>query len=134
MRSKSGSRRMTTVEQANELTRQPLAALVRQREALHGSRMAAYDAVGTALGRSGSWVRKVIGRAPDVQVGLHDWLNINAICARLDAASERLEAHTAAREAQRAGREADAGAGPVRSGDPQGGEVADAAVNDGGSS
>lgn len=95
MRSKSGSRRMLTIEQANERAREPLLALVMRRQASYGSRMAAYEAVGSSIGRSGSWVRKIIGRSSEVTVGLHDWLNINAICARLDAYSERLEHQTA---------------------------------------
>ncbi len=132
MRAKSGSRRMVTVEQASEQAREPLFRLVRQREQVLGSRMDAYDAVGSAIGRSASWVRKVVGRSADVTVGLHDWININAICARLDAASERLEARTADREARRAIHEADAVAGQVLSGDHQRGEVSHARVNHGG--
>ncbi|MCJ2085534.1 hypothetical protein MKK88_05930 [Methylobacterium sp. E-005] len=87
---------MTTVEQARELARQPLFALVLKREKAIGSRMGAYKSIGDALGRSATWVRGVVGRSPDVTVGLHDWLNINKLCDRLDAYSERLEAETAA--------------------------------------
>lgn len=125
MRSNSGSRRMVTVEQANEVARDPLLRLVLDRKDLTGSLMAAYDDVGERLGRSPSWVRKVIGRAADVTVGLHDWLNINTLCARLDAASERLEAATTAREeARRAVREAAAISGPIWSGRDPGGPFA----------
>ncbi|WP_091678466.1 hypothetical protein [Methylobacterium sp. 275MFSha3.1] len=120
---------MVTVEQANEVARDPLLRLVLDRKDRTGSLMAAYDDVGGCLGRSPSWVRKVIGRAADVSVGLHDWLNINTLCARLDAASARLEAATAAREeARRAVREAAAVAGPLRSGRDSGPAVAPACV------
>lgn len=129
MRSKSRWRRMVTVEQANEVARDPLLRLVLDRKDRTGSLMAAYDDVGGCLGRSPSWVRKVIGRAADVSVGLHDWLNINTLCARLDAASARLEAATAAREeTRRAVREAASVAGPLRSGRDPGPAVAPARV------
>lgn len=126
---------MVTAEQANEVARDPLLRLVLDRKDLTGSLMAAYDDVGERLGRSPSWVRKVIGRAADVSVGLHDWLNINTLCARLDAASGRLEAATAAREeARRAVREAAAVSGPVRSGRDPGGSFAPAPLSSAASS
>lgn len=97
MRSKSGDGRvMITAEQALERARSPLAALVAERERSAGSRMRAYGLVGAPLGRSATWVRKVLGRAPDVSVGLHDALNIAAlyerVCARIEARADKVEA------------------------------------------
>lgn len=97
MRSKSGDGRvMITAEQALERARSPLAALVAERERSAGSRMRAYGLVGAPLGRSATWVRKVLGRAPDVTVGLHDALNIATlyarVCARIEAAADKVEA------------------------------------------
>jgi hypothetical protein len=97
MRSKSGDGRvMITAEQALERARSPLAALVAERERSAGSRMRAYGLVGAPLGRSATWVRKVLGRAPDVTVGLHDALNIATlyarVCDRIDASAEQVEA------------------------------------------
>jgi hypothetical protein len=87
---------MITAEQALERARSPLEALVAARTKAVGSRMEAYRLVGAPLGRSATWVRKVLGRAPDVQVGLHDALNIAALydrlCARIEAAAEAVEA------------------------------------------
>lgn len=97
MRSKSGDGRvMITAEQALERARSPLAALVAERERSAGSRMRAYGLVGAPLGRSATWVRKVLGRAPDVSVGLHDALNIATlyarVCARIEATADTVEA------------------------------------------
>ncbi|MGY2052382.1 hypothetical protein [Methylobacterium sp. JK268] len=87
---------MITAEQALERARSPLAALVAARAQAVGSRMEAYRLVGAPLGRSATWVRKVLGRAPDVQVGLHDALNIaslyDRLCARIEAAADAVEA------------------------------------------
>lgn len=84
MRSKSGSgRAMMTAEQALEQIRPDLASIIAVKERTLGSRMRAYEALGTKLGRSPTWIRKVLGRAPDVTVGLHDALNIRAAYERL---------------------------------------------------
>ena len=84
MRSKFGSGRVTmTAEQAAEWIRPDLARVVAAKEERLGSRMRAYEALGSKLGRSPTWIRKVLGRAPDVTVGLHDALNIRAAYERL---------------------------------------------------
>ena len=93
MRSKSKcGRGMITAEQALEQIRPDLARIISAKEQKLGSRMLAYDRLGADLGRSPSWIRKVLGRAPDVTVGLHDALNIRAayerICARVSAAAD----------------------------------------------
>lgn len=84
MRSKSGSgRAMMTAEQALEQIRPDLASIIAVKERTLGSRMRAYESLGSKLGRSPTWIRKVLGRAPDVTVGLHDALNIRAAYERL---------------------------------------------------
>lgn len=84
MRSKSGTgRAMMTAEQALEQIRPDLASIVAVKERTLGSRMRAYESLGSKLGRSPTWIRKVLGRAPDVTVGLHDALNIRAAYERL---------------------------------------------------
>ncbi len=92
MRSKRTRRAMITAEDALEQVRPSLAQLVKHRQRAVGSRMAAYNDVGAPLGRSASWVRKVLGRAPDVVVGLHDYLNITKLCERIEASTARNEA------------------------------------------
>lgn len=83
---------MITAEQALERLRPDLAEVVSAKQRATGSRMLAYEAVGSKLGRSATWVRKVLGRAPDVTVGLHDALNIRAayerLCASVGAAAD----------------------------------------------
>lgn len=97
MRSKSGTgRAMMTAEQALEQIRPDLASIIAVKERSLGSRMRAYESLGSKLGRSPTWIRKVLGRAPDVTVGLHDALNIRAayerLCARVESAADALEA------------------------------------------
>jgi len=74
---------MITAEQALERVRPDLAEIVSAKERVLGSRMLAYDRLAVTLGRSPTWIRKVLGRAPDVTVGLHDALNIRAAYERL---------------------------------------------------
>lgn len=87
---------MITAEQALERVRPDLAEVVSAKQRSTGSRMLAYEAVGSKLGRSATWIRKVLGRAPDVTVGLHDALNIRAayerLCASVEAAADAAEA------------------------------------------
>lgn len=99
MRSKIRGREMITAEQAVEQVRPDLAAVVAAKEKILGSRMAAYDRLGTQLGRSPTWIRKVLGRAPDVMVGFHDALNISAayqrLCSKIEASADAAEARNA---------------------------------------
>lgn len=97
MRSKLGSgRAMMTADQALEQIRPDLASIIAVKEQTLGSRMRAYESLGSKLGRSPTWIRKVLGRAPDVTVGLHDALNIRAayerLCARVENAADALAA------------------------------------------
>lgn len=87
---------MMTADQALERIRPDLASIIAAKEQSLGSRMRAYEALGSKLGRSPTWIRKVLGRAPDVTVGLHDALNIRAayerLCARVESVADALEA------------------------------------------
>lgn len=87
---------MMTADQALEQIRPDLASIIAVKERTLGSRMRAYESLGSKLGRSPTWIRKVLGRAPDVTVGLHDALNIRAayerLCARVESAADALEA------------------------------------------
>lgn len=74
---------MMTAEQALEQIRPDLASIIAVKERTLGSRMRAYESLGSKLGRSPTWIRKVLGRAPDVTVGMHDALNIRAAYERL---------------------------------------------------
>ncbi|UYW25878.1 hypothetical protein OKC48_21805 [Methylorubrum extorquens] len=74
---------MMTADQALERIRPDLASVIAVKEQTLGSRMRAYEVIGSKLGRSPTWIRKVLGRAPDVTVGLHDALNIRAAYERL---------------------------------------------------
>jgi hypothetical protein len=74
---------MMTADQALEQIRPDLASIIAAKERTLGSRMRAYESLGSKLGRSPTWIRKVLGRAPDVTVGLHDALNIRAVYERL---------------------------------------------------
>lgn len=97
MRSKIGGRpMMVTADQALERIRPDLASVIAVKEQALGSRMRAYEALGSKIGRSPTWIRKVLGRAEDVTVGLHDALNIRAayerLCARVEAVADTIEA------------------------------------------
>ena len=74
---------MMTADQALEQIRPDLASIIAAKERTLGSRMRAYESLGSKLGRSPTWIRKVLGRAPDVTVGLHDAFNIRAAYERL---------------------------------------------------
>lgn len=75
-------------------TRPFVAALVEREESHTGSRMAAYERVAQMVGVSPSWLRKLLGRQPDVkEIAAHEFLNIAAayrsLCLRLEAEAER---------------------------------------------
>ena len=116
MRSKFGARpMMVTADQALESIRPDLASVIAAQERNLGSRMLAYESLGSKIGRSPTWIRKVLGRAEDVTVGLHDALNIRAayerLCARVENAADALEAGN-----QELRRELDAALGGDRAG------------------
>lgn len=87
---------MITAEQALERIRPDLAQLIAVKEQRLGSKMLAYERLGARLGRSPGWIRKVLGRSPDVTVALHDALNIRAayerLCSKIEASADAAEA------------------------------------------
>ncbi|MFC7663982.1 hypothetical protein ACFQWF_16490 [Methylorubrum suomiense] len=87
---------MVTADQALESIRPDLASVIAAQERNLGSRMLAYESLGSKIGRSPTWIRKVLGRAEDVTVGLHDAFNIRTayerLCARVEHAADALEA------------------------------------------
>jgi hypothetical protein len=88
----------------------PLAVeIVAAKKRATGSKMAAYDRAAEAIGVSASWLRKLIGRQPDVRIDGHELLNLWAVhrrvcgayeraCERVEAAAERERRRTAALE------------------------------------
>ncbi|GJE41330.1 hypothetical protein AEGHOMDF_0494 [Methylobacterium soli] len=86
---------MITAEHEIGLVRPNIVASVKALQDRGLSRMEAYAVLGSMLGKSQTWVRKVIGRQPDAAIYLRDALNIRSaydrLCARIDAASERIE-------------------------------------------
>lgn len=82
---------MMTAADSLAQTRPLLVALVERKRRSTGSKMAAYLAVARTVGRSTTWVRKVVGRQ-FVAIELHDYLNIanayRAACERMEAEAE----------------------------------------------
>lgn len=70
--------------------------LVRKETDRVGSKMLAYEAVASKVGRSPSWVRKLLGRHPDAKLDVPTWLNIRRhyehLCERVEADAARLKA------------------------------------------
>ena len=86
---------MMTAEQEVGLVRPNIVAAIEALQASGLSRMDAYRALGSMLGKSQTWVRKVIGRQPDAAIYLRDALNIRTayerLCARIEAAADAAE-------------------------------------------
>ena len=99
----------SVVEQARLNT----AELVRWEEYQSGSRMLAYDAVGTKIGASGSWVRKFVkgyGTGISLSVGMKIVAAYRDMCARIEAdAKRRMER---ARAISQSGYDVDLGSNP----------------------
>ncbi len=68
--------------QVLEVANFQLRRLVRVYAERLGCQMAAHDRLGRWLGRSGSWVRKVLGRQPHVVIEGHQLLNLDFLHAR----------------------------------------------------
>lgn len=100
---------MSSVDDALHDERPLLAIMVERARRHTGSKMAAYEVVANAVGRSVSWVCKALGRNPDIGLKHHVWENIHAaydaMCERLDADAARDRAEVLAlREARHAAR------------------------------
>lgn len=78
--------------------------LVRREERSTGSRMTAYDRVGSMIGASPGWLRKFIGRNPDVRPDLVVGWNLLAfydrVCTRVEQAAENERSRAAALRAE----------------------------------
>lgn len=71
----------------------PLAsALIEHKKRETGSKMTAYERVAARIGGSPSWLRKLLGRQPNVDLAAHQYLNILALyrklCERIEAEAE----------------------------------------------
>ena len=87
-------RKMVSASDTLERARPFAAALIEREERHTGSRMSAYERVANMVGVSPSWLRKLIGRQPDVkEVAAHEFLNIAAayrsLCLRIEAEAEQ---------------------------------------------
>lgn len=73
-------------------TRPLVSALVEHNRRETGSKMTAYERVARKIGASPVWVRKLLGRQPNVDVAAHQYLNIvglyRRLCARIEAKAE----------------------------------------------
>lgn len=87
-----GRRPMVTAEQMRVEAQPKLLRIIDHLVAGGHPTMAAYRKAADQIGRRPAWVQRVIGRRDQVVVAAHDWLNITALCDRLDAASARNEA------------------------------------------
>jgi len=69
--------------------------LVRKETDRVGSKMLAYEAVASKVGKSPSWVRKLLSRNPDAKLDVPTWLNIRQhyehLCERVEADAARLK-------------------------------------------
>lgn len=78
--------------------------LVRRNERETGSRMVAYERVGSMIGASSGWLRKFIGRSPDVRPDLIVGFNLlqiyDRVCTRVEQASENERSRAAALRAE----------------------------------
>lgn len=87
---------MVTADQILAEAQPKLLTIIRHHMALGHDKMAAYERAASEVGRSRAWVQRVIGRRAQATVAAHDWLNITALCARLEASAARKEANAAA--------------------------------------
>lgn len=87
-----------------ERARHAAVYLVEREQRAAGSRMAAYDRVGSMIGASGGWLRKFIGRShevrPDLVVGFNLLELYDRVCARVEQAAENERTRAAALRAE----------------------------------
>jgi hypothetical protein len=70
--------------QITDLARSAAAELVAREERNTGSRMVAYENVASMVGASSAWIRKFIGRSPDVRPDLIIGLNLLSLHSGFD--------------------------------------------------
>jgi hypothetical protein len=90
---------MVTAQSEADLVRPQIVAAVAKLRERGLSQMNAYAALGREVEKSPTWVRRIIGRSPDVAIRLRDALNVSAayerLCARIEAAADAAEASNA---------------------------------------
>ncbi len=84
---------MLTSDHMRERIRPQLAALVKDQSSQGGTLLQAYTRTGALIGRSSQWVQRILGRSHEAHVYAHDWLNITALCEKLEAKAARNNAH-----------------------------------------
>ncbi len=80
---------MITYEQAVARKRETVLEIVEKLTGAGAGKMDAYALIASETGKSSTWVRRIIGRSPNVRIDIHDALNIHAL-------HDRLHAHLAA--------------------------------------
>jgi len=91
---------MFTADKVLEDARPKLLTVIGHYLSAGHDKMGAYDRAARDVGRSPAWVRRIIGRREEATVAAHDWLNLTAICVRLEASTARKEADAAAIRAE----------------------------------
>lgn len=91
---------MFTADKVLEDARPKLLAVIGHYLSAGHDKMSAYDRAARDVGRSPAWVRRIIGRRDQATVAAHDWLNLTALCVRLEASTARKEADAAAIRAE----------------------------------
>jgi hypothetical protein len=91
---------MVTADQILAEAHPKLLTIIKHHMAAGHDKMSAYDRAASEVGRSRAWIQRVIGRRPQATVAAHDWLNITALCARIEASTARKDAHAAAIHAE----------------------------------
>jgi hypothetical protein len=92
--------RMSSAVELMDGARWRVAELVKHQENATGSRMLGYQDVGSMIGRSPSWVEKLIGRRldtkrPDAVALMNIYAVYSRICERIEDAAEKREQHAA---------------------------------------
>lgn len=91
---------MFTADKILEEARPKLMTVIGHYLSAGHDKMSAYDRAAQDVGRSPAWVRRIIGRRDQATVAAHDWLNLTALCARIEASTARKEADAAAIRAE----------------------------------
>lgn len=90
---------MITAQSEADLIRPQIIAAVAKLRSRGLSQMDAYAALGREVEKSPTWIRRIIGRSPDVAIRLRDALNIGAayarLCTSIEAAADAAEASNA---------------------------------------
>lgn len=91
---------MFTADKVLEDARPKLMTVIGHYVSAGYDKMAAYERAAHDVGRSPAWVQRIVGRRDQATVAAHDWLNLTALCARIEASTARKEADAAAIRAE----------------------------------